>query len=292
VPRPFFRSVASTIAIAASLGRVLFISSYLTSASGLQQAASVGTLEFEVKDANGVEIDGARFDFSGSPDGPAVASNLERYGKLTVQLPQGTYELTVVEHGFKDLHTRVIVRSGETQTFEVVMELAVMNECRGTCDPPVFSDDMVIEPVTAPMPQLIGRCSEHEKIAEIRPADRAYGYARELERLLDERGIMVRCMCASKLTEIFQGQAGAAWYRTDEGAFDVLFLRKGRTFAGVKIVQRRLGGAYRTSFAGRPQSAVRFDGSAPTYYIKRANVLISVGTDEKLAALLESKLQK
>lgn len=280
-----------TLDVAAIINQV-----QLGPAEAARIAAETGTLEFEVKDRDGMWIDGARFEFRAQPDGPAIVPSVADFGRLTVHLSRGWYEVRVAQPGFKDLMRFIEVRGGTTQTFDFVMHVE-NEECPDgvICDIDIISDPsmaMVLEPETAKMPQLIGGCTEHEKIAEIKPSNPTYGYARELERSLDDLGITVRCVCASKMTGIFRGQAGAAWYRTDDGAFDVLFLPKGRTFAGVRIVRRREADGYLTTFAGKPYSAIRMNSSKPMFFVKRGNMLFSVGSDETLAGVLESRLSK
>jgi hypothetical protein len=253
-----------------------------------QLAASIGTIDIGIRDQAGGWIDGVRVGFRVLPDGPVLNAVAVHDGKLTVPLSRGAYELTFSEPGFKNATKRVDVHGCETQSLDVVMEVQPCTECAT-----VYSVSGIgIETTPAPLPELIGGCTSREQIAELQPTDPAYAGATEVEDQLDDLGIMVRCTCASKMTRLFRGEVGAAWFRSDDGIFEVIFLPKGQTFAHLKVVEQRDGDHYLTSFRGRPYSPVHMEGSKPTYFVKRGNRLYSVWGDEKLAALLELKIPK
>ena len=253
-----------------------------------EQAALIGTIEIEIKDASGGWIDGVRVGLRVLPDGPVLNAMVVRDGKLTVPLAHGAYELSFSEPGFENTTKRIDVRGGEAQSLDVVMDI---QPCAGTCDP-IVEVAPLLEPEIAPLSELVGGCMGREQIAELQPSDPAYADATEVANQLDDLGIMVRCTCASKMTRLFRGEVGAAWFRSDDGIFEVVFLPKGQTFAHLKVVEQRDGDRYLTSFRGKPYSPVHMDGSKPTYFIKRGNQLYSVWDDEKLAALLELKIPK
>jgi hypothetical protein len=252
-----------------------------------QVAAVIGTVEIGVKDASGGWIDGVRVKIRVLPDGPVLNPTVVPDGKFKVSLGRGAYELTFSEPGFEDATKRIDVGGGDTQSLDVVMEvqLCTSNTCVG-------GGVMILEPEIAPLPGLAGGCMGREQIAEIQPTDPVYADGVEVAKSLDDLGIMVRCTCSSKMAPLFPEEVGAAWFRSDEGIFEVVFLPKGRTFAHLKVVAQRDGDRYLTSFEGRPHSAIHMDGSKPTYFIKRGNKLYSVWGDEKLAALLELKIPK
>ncbi len=114
-------------------------------------------------------------------------------------------------------------------------------------------------------------CSALERKAVLQPTDPAYSYAIDLARLLASKGIRVECVCASKAQRLFQGQKGAAYFRTDAGVFDSLYLAKGQVFQ-VEAVEKR------------------FDSAEPMLFIEHKNVLLLVGKDRPLAARLEHAL--
>jgi hypothetical protein len=132
-------------------------------------------------------------------------------------------------------------------------------------------------------------CNAHDSRAQLLSTDPVYIDATDLARTLNDRGLEVRCILASKEQHIFEGQKGAAFYRTDDGSFDVLFLPKTESFAPLQIVERREDGRYLYSFRGTPRSLTRMDTPMHNYFIKRENLLFHVWGQEQLAASLRAK---
>jgi hypothetical protein len=122
--------------------------------------------------------------------------------------------------------------------------------------------------------------------------DPVYTDAMELERALSDRGFVVQCIRSSKEQSRFEGQKGAAWFETDRGTFDVLFLPSGQSFAALEIVpQDQQNGRYVYSFRGTPHMS-KDDSSKPIWFIKHGNVLFCVWGNRELAASLERSFQK
>jgi hypothetical protein len=124
----------------------------------------------------------------------------------------------------------------------------------------------------------------------LQPSDPAYPDAVDLSRSLAD-GFVVQCIAPSKMAGTFDGQTGAALYRTNRGRFEALFLPKLQNFDGLQIVERQESGRYLYSFAGHPKPwpANLIDASRPVYFIKSLNRLIVVH-DKELAAHLGSIL--
>jgi hypothetical protein len=111
----------------------------------------------------------------------------------------------------------------------------------------------------------------------LQPSDPAYLDAVALAQTLTEFGfIRVMCIAPSKMTGMFEGQKGAAVYRTDRGGFDALFLPKPQNFDRLQIVERQESGEYLYSFAGSPKPwpANLIGGPRPVFFIKHTNRLI------------------
>jgi hypothetical protein len=89
----------------------------------------------------------------------------------------------------------------------------------------------------------------------------------------------------SKSWSRFEGQKGAAFFRTNRGDFDALFLPKPQTWDALEIIQTEKDGRYLTSFQGWPRR-VPMNGSKPCYFVKYANVLCITGQDEQLSIKL------
>jgi hypothetical protein len=120
-----------------------------------------------------------------------------------------------------------------------------------------------------------------------------YADAMELAHALTDRGIVVECVLRSKEERRFEGQKGAAWYKTDHGIFEVWFLPKTESFAAFKVVEQQQGnGRYLYTFPGTPAPRGSEDSSKQEFFITHGNVLFKVWGDKQLAASLEQAFQK
>lgn len=286
MPSQVSRTVALRHAVCTALGLALLASPGPTLASQTQADAKTGSLQIDVVDPGRGPIAGAKIQIQLRPQGPTQNFAADASGKLSVDLQPGGYDVFISFPGFRHEAREIRVEEGSRQELSVTLTV-------GSYSGP--TDDVgsrLLEPEIAPMPRLIGGCMGQERIAEIQPTDPAYAEATDLTNTLDGLGILVRCTRSSKMARLFRGEVGAAWFRSDDGIFEVVFLPKGHTFAHLKIVEKRDGDRYLTSFRGQPYSQVHMDGSKPTYFIKRGNQLYSVWGDEKLAALLELKIPK
>jgi hypothetical protein len=89
------------------------------------------------------------------------------------------------------------------------------------------------------------------------------------------------------MENLFDGQKGAALYRTDRGEFNVLFLSKAETFDTVEVVEQKQGELYVYSFRGTPHSPMRME-ARKTYFINSGNLLFVVMDDADLAASIQA----
>jgi hypothetical protein len=99
----------------------------------------------------------------------------------------------------------------------------------------------------------------------------------DLARLLTGRGIRVDCICASKGQRFFDGQKGAAYFHTESGIFDSLYLPKGKVFR-IDVVEKDVNGCKVYSFRGSPVGhPINSCGRArPIVFIQHKNVLLLV----------------
>jgi hypothetical protein len=125
----------------------------------------------------------------------------------------------------------------------------------------------------------------------LQPSDPAYPDAVDFAQALSDNGFIVQCMAPSHSVGMFEGQVGAALYRTNRGDFDALFLPNGWNLDELQIIERQERGRYLYSFAGRPKPwpANLIDASRPVYFIKNINRLI-VAHDRELATDLGTVL--
>src|SRR5208282_3626995 len=80
-------------------------------------------------------------------------------------------------------------------------------------------------------------CGSLELKSALQTADLGYADATELKQALQAHGVVVGCVLKSKSWSRFEEQKGAAFFRTDQGDFDALFLPKPKTWDALEIIQ-------------------------------------------------------
>jgi len=135
--------------------------------------------------------------------------------------------------------------------------------------------------------QITG-CAGRER-EEALPTDAGvYRDAMTLADKLGKNGIEVECVMGSTMGGSFEGQNGAAVYRTNRGSLDVLFLTPPGTFDRLRILEQRNGERYSYRFKGPPQPwpSNLIDSAYRIYFIKDRNMLFVVD-DVELAAMIQ-----
>ena len=123
------------------------------------------------------------------------------------------------------------------------------------------------------------------------PTDPANNEAIELAKTLSRHGIQVRCVLLSKQSQMFEGQLGAALFRTDTGDFEALFLPRLQSWDDLKIVQQRETGGYtKYHFEGSPKYSGTWEGR-PVYFVKHRNQFLH-SLDQQLVVKLRDALQQ
>ena len=136
-------------------------------------------------------------------------------------------------------------------------------------------------------------CSSTDLLALIKPDDPAYADAMDLAESLGSHGFIVECVLQSKMIDIFEGQEGAALFRTDHGDFEALFLQNPEAFASVEVVERLdEHGRFLYSFKGTPppRSPDPLDSADPIFFGKHANQFF-ITSKSRLAAILVKALE-
>ena len=115
-------------------------------------------------------------------------------------------------------------------------------------------------------------------------SDPIYVDAMQLADKLQTYGFVVDCVRSSKQADLFEGQKGAAWYKTKQGVFEVLFLQEGQTWDGLEVVdEATIGGRHNYRFRGAPRTSSGMDGAKPITFIRHRNLMFEVLDDEELA---------
>jgi hypothetical protein len=133
-------------------------------------------------------------------------------------------------------------------------------------------------------------CGPEELQATLPSNNVVYRNAVSLSKILSGDGIGVKCILRSTMENMFEGQEGAAVYRTDHGSFEVCFLSRNGTFERLKVTEAHEGGQrYLYRFAGPPQPwpSNLIDSAFPIYFVKDRNLLFVMESNKVLAQMLE-----
>lgn len=121
--------------------------------------------------------------------------------------------------------------------------------------------------------------------------DPAYSDAMELAATLNRHDISVRCVLRSKEAQMFEGQLGAAFFRSNMGNFEALFLPRPETWDELRVVEQRETGSYtRYYFQGAPRYAGTWEGRS-VYFVRHENQLLHT-LDQQMAAKLRDALER
>jgi len=129
------------------------------------------------------------------------------------------------------------------------------------------------------------RCGAHEMQAALRPADPVFSEAQILEHQLTDAGLRVECVLSSKMGSFFDGQKGAALFRTTAGDFEVLFLHEHENFDRLTILQKHTSGSYVYSFQGSPQFHTGIESPRPITFVQSGNKLFVLWSGDLAAKL-------
>ena len=136
--------------------------------------------------------------------------------------------------------------------------------------------------------QSSSECDARELLNLLKPIDPIYSEAMDLAKVLRDHGLIVKCVLPSKMINVFEGQVGAALYRTNRGDFEALFLKKPATFASVKPTEAQKNGFYLYSFEGRPATS-GWTSSRREYFVKHGSQML-VTREGQLAVYLDKAL--
>ena len=152
----------------------------------------------------------------------------------------------------------------------------------------IFCGVMLLLGLSAAITGQSDRCSDSDLRAVLQPTDDAYTRAMELVNTLQAEELIIRCVLRSKMDGRFEGQIGAALFRTNRGDFDAMFLPKDKTFEKLNIRerQRQDNGWYLYSFEGEPTPITNgIESPRPIYYVKHADLLLETWNDQLAEAL-------
>jgi hypothetical protein len=137
--------------------------------------------------------------------------------------------------------------------------------------------------------QSSSECDARELLNLLKPIDPLYPEAMDLAKVLRGYGLTIKCVLPSKMANAFEGQMGAALYRTNRGDFEALFLKKPATFASVKPTEAQKNGFYLYSFEGTTPAHGGWTSSKREFFIKHGSQML-ITREEQLAVYLDKEL--
>lgn len=110
--------------------------------------------------------------------------------------------------------------------------------------------------------------------------------------VLDQAGVHVQKIFASKLNGFFRGVNKAAYYRTDKGVVEAIFFEDDGA-EKITPTETKEGNAYLYSFTGQPHPNPPSDtinSSKPIYFMAYANAFLMIHGDRELFETLKKSL--
>jgi hypothetical protein len=121
--------------------------------------------------------------------------------------------------------------------------------------------------------------------------DPAFAESMKLSKTLNRHGIQIRCVLLSKEAQLFDGQLGAAFFRTDIGDFEALFLPPAQSWDKLKVIEEHESGAYnRYRFQGSPKYPGTWAGKNSLYFVNHRNQFLH-SLDPQVVSKLREALQ-
>ncbi len=124
-------------------------------------------------------------------------------------------------------------------------------------------------------------------VSLMQPSDVAYVSAREFAEILRESGIDVHSIHRSKLEGLFSHSDKAAFFRTDRGIVEVIFLSGSESADAIRVNTRRMKERYLNSFRGHET----MNTPRPYYFVQRGDKFI-VTRSQQLASEIELALER
>lgn len=139
----------------------------------------------------------------------------------------------------------------------------------------------------------VGQKSSVEDISLLKPRDAAYADAVNASAVFNEHGLKIQTIHRSKLESFFRGVPKAAVFKTENGAFEIIFFPEPNQAEKITVKKERAGRRYIYSFEGQPQPAPQHDvmnAAYPVRFIAKGDWFVVVSNNESLAKTLRKIL--
>lgn len=137
--------------------------------------------------------------------------------------------------------------------------------------------------------------TEKEDVSLLKPGHISYADAVNAATRFESHGLKINSIHQSKLQGFFRDIWQAAVYKTDEGAFEIIFFPEPGQAEKIRVKEERDGKRYIYSFEGQPRPnppADVFNAAYPMRFIMTDNLFVVVFNNEELYQILNEILKQ
>ena len=131
-------------------------------------------------------------------------------------------------------------------------------------------------------------------ISLLKPGHISYADAVNAATRFESQGLKINGIHQSKLQGFFRDMWKAAFYKTDKGAFEIIFFPEPKQAEKIRVKEQRDGKRYIYSFEGQPQPDPPrdvFNAAFPMRFIVTDNLFVVVFNNEDLYQILKEILK-
>jgi hypothetical protein len=130
-------------------------------------------------------------------------------------------------------------------------------------------------------------------ISLIKPSDRVYADAVNASAIFEQHGLKINSVHRSKLEGFFRDVWNAAVFKSDKGAFEIIFFPESDQAEKITVTEKIEGKRHIYSFAGEPHPrspAVVMNAAYPLQFIAKGKLFVVINDNDELADILRKIL--
>jgi hypothetical protein len=130
-------------------------------------------------------------------------------------------------------------------------------------------------------------------ISLIKPSDRVYADAVNASAIFEQHGLKINSIHRSKLEGFFRDVWNAAVFKTDKGAFEIIFFPESDQAEKITVTEKLEGKRHIYSFTGEPHprsTAVVMNAAYPVQFIAKGKLFVVINDNDELADILRKIL--
>ena len=130
-------------------------------------------------------------------------------------------------------------------------------------------------------------------ISLIKPSDRVYADAVNASAIFEQNGLKINSIHRSKLEGFFRDVWNAAVFKSDKGAFEIIFFPESDQAEKITVTEKLEDKRHIYSFAGEPHprsTAVVMNAAYPVQFIAKGKLFVVINDNDELADILRKIL--